>query len=100
MPTYQTYALIPKSIIDRLPVTDTNTEAERALILRVVNATLTAGVYTAEVQRIRAQQEAMEAWQNDIGNAPARYATTAGLLTRIAVAVEKMARMSNDEDVK
>lgn len=99
MPTYQTYAEIPRSIIDRLPVTDTNTETERALILRVVNATLAAGVYTAEVNRIRAQEEAMRAWQDDIGNAPARYAVTAGLLTRIAVAVEKIAGMDNAKDV-
>ena len=88
MPTYQTYAEIPRSVIDRLPVTDTNTEAERALILRTVNAVLAAAVLAAEVNRIRAQEEAMRAWQDDIGQWPARHHVTVGLLTRIARALE------------
>lgn len=98
MPTYQSYADIPRSVIDRLPVTDTNTEAERALILRTVNAVVAAAIQAAELKRIRAQEEAMQAWQNNIGAAPAQFATIAGLLTRIARAMELSAGMKIDAD--
>lgn len=91
MPKYNIYGEIPRAITDLLPTTDTNTEAERALILRTVNAVIAAAVQVDELKRIRAQAEAMEAWQNDIGKFAERHAVMAGLMTRIARGVEKIA---------
>jgi hypothetical protein len=93
---YNIYAEIPRSIIDHLAVTDTNTEAERALILRTVNAVIAAAVQVDELKRIRAQAEAMEAWQADIGKFGERHAVMAGLLTRIARGVEKIANIPEE----
>lgn len=88
---YPTFADIPKIVIDQLSPTDCNTDAERALILKTVNAVLAAGIIPAEVKRITAQAEAMEAWQEEIGNTRVRHLEAMGLWTRIAVALDKIA---------
>lgn len=95
---YPTYADIPAAVLDRLPATDKNTDAEKALILRTVNAMVGAALsddLKAQEQKrlaVLTLQERVLVKQNEVWvQAFSQHNQQIMLMQRIARALEKQA---------
>lgn len=96
---YKSYADVPAEVRDRIPPNLRNTASEQEVIRATANAMRASGVIAEELRLIRAQTEAMMAWQDDIGKFSERHHVMAGLFTRIARAVEKIANIDTESDM-
>lgn len=95
---YQTYADIEPKVLDRLSVTDKNTEAERALILRTLNAFADTAIMEEVLLQERARtrvlllQEIVLSKQNEIWiQSLSQHSQQTMILQRIARALEVLA---------
>lgn len=95
---YQTYADIEAKILDRLSLTDRNTDAERQLILKTLNAFADTAIMEEVLLQERARTRVLLLQERILGRQLVEYSDTLSqqrqqtdLLQRIARALETLA---------